>query len=126
MALHFRCKDRRRTVRVMLAVPVRIQGQTKAGERFSTSTQTQSVSLHGASVELDLGVTVGSVLVLEKEGSKEKIEGRIVSIRPAKDGKTHVGVEFTSIQPHFWHIVFPVPGARPLRRVLTAPTKASA
>lgn len=90
------------------------------------STQTQSVSLHGASLELDLGVTIGSVLVLEKEGSREKIEGKIVSIRPGKDGKTYVGVEFTSIQPNFWHIVFPVPGARPLRRVLTVSTKASA
>ena len=110
----------------MLAVPVRIQGHTQAGEKFSTSTQTQSVSLHGASVELDSGVAIGGLVLLEKEGTKEKIEGKIVSIRPAKNGKTYVGVEFTSIQANFWHMVFPVPGARPLRRVQTASTKVSA
>lgn len=123
--LHFRCKERRRTVRVMLRVPVRIQGQTEEGETFSTSAQTHSVSLHGASVELDWRVTIGGVLLLEKEGTKEKIEGKIVSIRRGKDGKTQVGVEFTSVHPNFWHMFFPVPGARPLRRMLTPASKVS-
>lgn len=123
--LHFRCKERRRSVRVMLRVPVRIQGQTEAGEKFSTGAQTHSVSLHGASLELDWDVTIGGVLLMEKEGTKEKVEGKIVSIRRTKDGKTHVGVEFTSVQPNFWHMVFPAPGARPLRRMLTPASKVS-
>jgi hypothetical protein len=33
-------------------------------------------------------------------------------------------VEFTSRELNFWHMQFPAPGARPLRRIF--PTKASA
>jgi hypothetical protein len=28
----------------------------------------------------------------------------------------HVGVEFTDKDVNFWHMVFPVPGAKPMRR----------
>jgi hypothetical protein len=84
------------------------------------------VSLHGASFELDLGVAVGDVLLLQKESTRERIEGKVVSIRRAKDGKTYVAVEFTAVEPNFWHMAFPVPGARPLRRLLAPSTKVSA
>ena len=52
--LHFRCKERRRTVRVMLTVPLRVSGKTEIGERFSVKALSHSVSLHGASVEAEI------------------------------------------------------------------------
>jgi hypothetical protein len=114
--LHFRCKERRRTVRVMLTVPLKVHGQTVAGEPFSVETYSHTVSLHGASIELEASVVLGQMLQLENEKTREKIEGNVVTIRHSRDGKTYVGVEFTTRDVNFWHMSFPVPGAKPLRR----------
>jgi len=118
--IHFRFKERRRTVRVMLSVPLRVSGHTEIGERFSVKAMSHSVSLHGASVELDLEVVLGEILQLENEVTREKVEGKVVSIRRSRDGKKYVALEFTSPKPNFWHMAFPVPGAKPLRRPISS------
>jgi PilZ domain len=118
--LHFRCKERRRTVRVMLAVPLRVSGKTEIGERFSVRAMSHSVSLHGASVELEQGVVLGEILQLENEITREKVEGKVVSIRRGRDGKRFVAIEFTEADPNFWHMAFPIPGARPMRRPISS------
>lgn len=118
--IHFRCKERRRTVRVMLTVPLRVHGQTDIGEKFSVKTLSHSVSLHGASIELEQGVVLGEILQLENEHTREKAEGKVVSIRRARDGKRYVAVEFTAPDVNFWHMVFPLPGARPMRRPIAS------
>jgi hypothetical protein len=114
--LHFRFNDRRRTVRVGLSVPLKVFGQAASGEKFAVPTDSQSVSLHGASFAFQPTVVLGQILVLSNEVSREKIECKVASIRHARDGKTYVGVEFTCTGKNFWHMVFPTPGARPLRR----------
>jgi tyrosine-protein phosphatase YwqE len=118
--LHFRCKERRRTVRVMLSVPLRVSGKTEIGEKFSINALSHSVSLHGASIELDLEVVLGEILRLENEITRETVEGKVVSLRRARDGKKYVAIEFLSEDANFWHMAFPVPGARPLRRPISA------
>jgi PilZ domain-containing protein len=118
--LHFRCKERRRTVRVMLTVPLRVSGKTEISERFSVRAMSHSVSLHGASVELEQGVVLGEILQLENEITRETVEGKVVSIRRGRDGKRYVAIEFTEADPNFWHMAFPIPGARPLRRPISS------
>lgn len=105
-------------MRVMLSVPLRVTGQTQTGEKFNVLAQSHTVSLHGASLELDAGVVLGEILLLENEKTREKAEGKVVAIRRSRDGKTYVGVEFTAPEPNFWHMAFPTPGARPLRRLV--------
>lgn len=124
--LHFRCKERRRTLRVMLTVPLKVRGKNVDGEPFTVSTNSHTVSLHGASIELEPGVALGDVLQMENERTREKVEGRVVTIRHSRDGKTYVGVEFTDQVINFWHMSFPVPGAKPLRRMVSAPEKVPA
>jgi hypothetical protein len=118
--IHFRCKERRRTVRVMLSVPLRVSGHTQIGERFSIRAMSHSVSLHGASIELDLEVVLGEILQLENEITKEQVDGKVVSIRRMRDGKKYVAIEFVSADANFWHMAFPVPGAKPLRRLISS------
>ena len=118
--IHFRCKERRRTVRVMLTVPLRVSGKTEIGEKFSVRAMSHTVSLHGASVELEQGVVLGEILQLENEITREKVEGKVVSIRRGRDGKRFVAIEFTEREPNFWHMAFPIPGARPLRRPISS------
>jgi len=118
--IHFRFKERRRTVRVLLSVPLRVSGHTEIGERFSVKALSHSVSLHGASVELELEVSLGEILQLENEVTREKVEGKVVSIRRTRDGKKYVSLEFTSANANFWHMAFPIPGAKPLRRPIAS------
>ena len=100
--LHFRCKERRRTVRVMLSIPLKVHGISTEGETFAVATKTHTVSLHGASLELEFPV--------------EQVEARVVTIKKTRENKVHVGVEFVDSDINFWHMVFPAPGAKPMRR----------
>ena len=117
--LHFRCKERRRTQRVSLTVPLVINGQDENTEKFSIRAKTNAVSQHGAQIETEQAVVVGQVLLLINENSARKVEARVVSIQRKRDGKTYVGVEFLSSEINFWNMTFPLPGAKPLRRVLS-------
>jgi PilZ domain len=114
--LHFRCKERRRTMRVMLSVPLRVHGITSEGETYAVETKSHTVSLHGASIELEHSVALGDILLLENKLTEEQAEGKVVVIKRSRDGKVHVGIEFTDFSLNFWHMAFPAPGAKPLRR----------
>jgi hypothetical protein len=118
--IHFRCKERRRTMRVMLSVPLKVHGITADGETYAVNTKSHTVSLHGASVELEHTVALGDILLLENELTHEQVEGRVVTIKRSREGKNYVGIEFTDLNANFWHMAFPAPGAKPLRRRLVA------
>jgi hypothetical protein len=115
--LHFRCKERRRTQRVALTVPLVINGQAEDSEKFSIRAKTNAVSQHGAQIETEHPLIVGQVLLLINENSARKVEARVVSIQRKRDGKSYIGVEFLSTDINFWNMTFPLPGAKPLRRV---------
>jgi len=117
--LHFRCKERRRTVRVMLSIPLKVHGISTEGETFAVETKTHTVSLHGASLELEYPVQLGDILMIENELTHEQVEGRVVTLKKTREGRAHVGIEFTDKDVNFWHMVFPVPGAKPLRRMVS-------
>lgn len=114
--LHFRCKERRRTQRVPLTVPLSVHGETEDEGKFCVHTQSISVSQHGASFELSQAVVAGQVLKLVNENSNRKVECHVVNIYRRRDGKVYVGVEFHG-ESNFWHMTFPPAGARPMRRI---------
>src|ERR1700733_9668822 len=114
--LHFRCKERRRTVRVMLRIPLTVHGISTEGETFAVETKSHTISMHGASLELEFPVQLGDVLMIENELTHEQIEGRVATLKKTREDKMHVGIEFTDLEKNFWHMVFPAPGAKPLRR----------
>jgi hypothetical protein len=114
--LHFRFKERRRTLRVVLTVPLTVHGKNDAGEKFSAQTHSQSVNRHGAVFAIEEVVVVGQILLLVNDHTAQSIECRVATLRRTRDGKTYVGVEFMSPDNNFWHMAFPLPGARPLRR----------
>ncbi|MGB8474516.1 MAG: PilZ domain-containing protein [Candidatus Acidiferrum sp.] len=122
--LHFRCKERRRTLRVCITVPITVHGQDENGDKFRVKAKSQSVNRHGALIQMDEPVVVGQMLILVNENGDRTVESRVVSVKHDRDSKTYVGVEFVSSDSNFWHMSFPLPGAKPLRR--TFDTKASA
>ena len=122
--LHFRCKERRRTLRVALTVPLTVHGRLDTGERFCAQTASQSINRHGVLLPLEEVVLEGQTLILVNDHTAQSMECRVVSIHRSRAGKQYIGVEFLSPETNFWHMEFPIPGTKPLRRIV--PSKASA
>ncbi|HME13496.1 MAG TPA: PilZ domain-containing protein [Candidatus Acidoferrum sp.] len=114
--INFRYRERRRTVRVSLTVPITVHGKSGEGEKFVVSTHSQSVNRHGALFHLELPVIMGQQLLLVNDHTTHTAECRVINVRRARDGKNYVGVEFVNEDTNFWHMSFPIPGSRPLRR----------
>ena len=122
--IHFRCKERRRTLRVSLAIPLMVHGQSDDGEKFSARAHSQSVNRNGALLHMNQIVVMGQTLLLVNENANRTAECRVVSIKRERDGKTFVAVEFATPDSNFWQMTFPIPGARPLRRPIVSKVSA--
>jgi hypothetical protein len=114
--LHFRYRERRRTLRVALALPVVVHGQNDSGEKFCVRAITRSVNKQGALLSMDEVVVPGQPLLIVNENTSRSAEVRVAHVRRERDGKLHVGLEFVNPDLNFWMMTFPLPGARPLRR----------
>ncbi len=122
--LHFRFKERRRTVRVTLTVGLTLRWQSESGDKFSVKTNSHSVSREGGLFPLEEPIVVGQTVHMVNENSGKSIECKVTTIRKARDGKTYVGVEFVATDANFWQMCFPVPGTRPLRRTVSSKVSA--
>ena len=111
--------ERRRTARVTLTVPLMVRTGLDAAYKFRYKSLSRSVSSYGASIEMDPVVWVGQTLLLVNETSGQSLECRVVWVRRVPDWKTYVGIAFPSQNAKFWHMAFPAPGARPLRRAFS-------
>jgi hypothetical protein len=114
--LNFRYRERRRTLRVSLSLPVIVHGQNDMGEKFCVRGTTRSVNQQGALLVMDEPVVAGQLLLLVNENTNRSTETRVVYARKERDGKLLVGLEFANPDANFWKMTFPVPGARPMRR----------
>ena len=72
--LHFRFKERRRTVRVSITIGLTVRWAAPSGDVFSVKTQSQSVSQGGGLCVLEEPIVVGQVLQLVNQNSGEAIE----------------------------------------------------
>ena len=113
----YRRGEKRRSSRVTLAVPVRVDGETIKGEKFIISTTTRALSQFGCLLHLEEVVMVDQTLVLMNEHTRQSAQARIVSTRRHRNGQQYVGVEFTSPAENFWRLTFVKPGARSLKRI---------
>ncbi|HTZ34342.1 MAG TPA: PilZ domain-containing protein [Methylomirabilota bacterium] len=114
--LHFRYRERRRTLRVALALPVIVHGQNEMGEKFCVRAMTYSVNQQGLLLSLEETVVPGQSLLIVNENTSRSAETRVAHVRRDREGKRMVGLEFVNPDTNFWKMTFPVPGARPLRR----------
>jgi PilZ domain len=100
----------------MLRIPLTVHGISTEGETFAVETKSHTISMHGASLELEFPVQLSDILMIENELTHEQVEGRVVTLKKTREGKMHVGVEFTDKDVNFWHMNFPAPGTKPMRR----------
>jgi hypothetical protein len=99
--------SRRRSMRVLLSVPIRVRGKTAANEDFEEQTRTLVVNAHGALISLEAPVAANQRLTVEHKGTNESRECRVVHVGTQAAGKIQVGIEFVKPSGLFWQIDFP-------------------
>jgi len=99
--------SRRRSMRVLLSVPIRVIGKTAAKEAFEEQTRTLVVNAHGALISLQAPVGADQRVTVENKATNQSRECRVVHVGTQAAGKIQVGIEFVNPSGSFWQIDFP-------------------
>jgi c-di-GMP-binding flagellar brake protein YcgR len=113
---NYRRIERRRSARVTLAVPLRVDGQALNGEEFIIRTHSHTVSQFGCMIPLDAEVAPDQTVVLLNEYTRQSVQCKVVTTRRTREGKRFLGLEFVTPSANFWRMSFCKPGARSLKR----------
>jgi len=98
---------RRRSMRVLLSVPISVNGKTASGDAFVEETRTLVVNAHGALISLAAAVAKGQHISVSNRATQKSIECKVVHLGSSQAGKVQMGIEFERPCPSFWQIDFP-------------------
>jgi hypothetical protein len=98
---------RRRSMRVLLSVPIKVTGKTVSKEDFEEEARTLVVNAHGALIALAARVAPNQTIVVANNATQQSLECRIVYLGNSQGGRTQMGIEFVQPSPTFWQIDFP-------------------
>jgi hypothetical protein len=98
---------RRRSMRVLLSVPIAVNGLTTSKKDFIEETRTLVVNAHGALISLAEKQVAGDKIVIANKATQQSVLCRIVYVGAVQAGKAQMGLEFEKSSPTFWQIDFP-------------------
>jgi hypothetical protein len=98
---------RRRSQRLFLQVRVIVAGKLPNQSPFSEETHTIVVNAHGALVEMATMLEQGQHVSLQNVRTSDKIECKVMLVKPVPAAKFSTAFEFVSPNPDFWRISFP-------------------
>jgi hypothetical protein len=98
---------RRRSMRVLLSVPIVVSGKNAENQPFSEDARTLVVNAHGALIGLATRVATNQEITLENKTTEKSLQCRVVHVGTAQTGKMQIGIEFVKPSPGFWQIDFP-------------------
>ncbi len=98
---------RRRSMRVLLSVPVHVSGKDRKDRAFDEETRTLVVNAHGALISLAAAVIAGQQITVSNEATQQSRDCRVVYLGSSASGKVQMGIEFVKPSPKFWQIDFP-------------------
>ena len=107
--------SKRRSNRMLLLASVGLSGEDRQKSSFKTPAKATNLNRHGAAVQLNRELQVGSVVTLRNQRGAE-VAVRIVSQIAAVQGMNTYGVEFVEHDEkaqQFWGISFPKNAAQP-------------
>jgi hypothetical protein len=99
--------SRRRSMRVLLSVPIRVSGKATGDADFDEQTRTLVVNAHGALISLQASVTLHQIITVSNKSTNQSRECRVVHVGTLLAGKAQLGIEFVKPSPSFWQIDFP-------------------
>jgi len=98
---------RRRSMRVLLSVPIQVSGKTTKGQDFREEARTLVVNAHGALISLAAAVAAGQKISVANKATQQSLECHVVYLGTQQAGKTQMGIEFVRPSPGFWQVDFP-------------------
>jgi PilZ domain len=98
---------RRRSMRVLLSVPISVSGKDASGQDFKEETRTLVVNAHGALISLAAPVTAGQQIRTSNQATRQSLMCRVVYVGTRQAGRMQMGIEFEKPSPSFWQIDFP-------------------
>jgi hypothetical protein len=99
--------SRRRSMRVLLSVPIRVTGRTTGNEDFDEQTRTLVVNAHGALISVQASVALDQIITVSSKLTSQARECRVVHVGTPLAGRAQLGIEFVQPSPSFWQIDFP-------------------
>src|SRR5579863_497361 len=98
---------RRRSMRVLLSVPISVKGKTITNQDFDEETRTLVVNAHGALIALAARVAAAQEITISNKATQTTRQCRIVYVGTEQAGRAQMGIEFVKPSPSFWQIDFP-------------------
>ncbi|MBZ5503096.1 MAG: hypothetical protein LAN59_12810 [Acidobacteriia bacterium] len=98
---------RRRSMRVLLSVPIRVSGKDGRNRDFDEETRTLVVNAHGALISLAAAVVAGQQITVSDHALRQSRDCRIVYLGGGISGRIQMGIEFAQPSPTFWPIDCP-------------------
>jgi hypothetical protein len=98
---------RRRSIRLLLSVPIVVRWRTSEGEDFAVEARTLVVNAHGALISLGAQLDVGQLITVENKSTAHAIECRVVYSGTGQGGRIQMGIEFLKASQSFWQVEFP-------------------
>jgi len=100
-------KNRRRSGRVFLVVPVDVVWRRSDGVRVRESAHTEVVNAHGALLRINTHLSRGTEVELIHHKTHQSTRARVVSTYPNQpDGVPRVAVELSVPSATFWGVSF--------------------
>ncbi len=101
-------REKRRSDRVLIRVPIEVQGETVEGQPVKDVGYTAVVNRHGALVMLTARLSPNSQLTLTNKFTQETENFRVIwSGEKPTEGRYEAGIEALNPRDDFWGIRFP-------------------
>ena len=99
--------NKRRSMRVVIDIPLAVFGQNSHQETFAEKTTTVSVSASGTLIILENDIDPQKPVLLVNTRTKAEVQCRVAHRKEIEKCGLEVGLEFTAPHPKFWGITFP-------------------
>jgi len=100
-------RNRRRSERVALRVPLQLSAKTPEGKRINIDAQSLVVNAHGGLLDVGMELLRGQPIILNNPRTDKAATGKILRVEKTEEGRFFVAFEFEFPAPSFWPIVFP-------------------
>jgi sorbitol-specific phosphotransferase system component IIA len=100
-------RNRRRSERVVLRVPVGLSARMPEGKRINIEAHTLVVNAHGGLLDVGMELVRGQKIRLSNVRTEIVVSGRVVRVEASELGRFSIAFEFESPAPHFWPVSFP-------------------
>jgi hypothetical protein len=100
-------RNRRRSERVVLRVPVHLSAVMPGGKRISIEAHTLVVNAHGGLLDIGTEMVKGQQIRLSNSKTDIVATGKVLRVEASGDGRFSIAFEFECPAPHFWPVSFP-------------------